>query len=138
MAELKTIQTEQSVDAYIASIVDDIRRQDCRTLVELMSKATAAEPKMWGSSIVGFGRYHYKYASGHEGDAMLTGFASRKRDLTLYIMAGFERYDSLVARIGKHKLGKACLYVNRLADIDLTVLAELVTLSVQQVRRNHS
>jgi hypothetical protein len=135
MAELKTKQTELSVDAYVDAIADDVRRQDCRALIDLMRKATGAEPKMWGAGMVGFGSYHYKYATGHEGDAMLTGFASRKSDLTLYIMSGFDRYEELLARVGKHKAGKSCLYVKRLADIDLTVLAELVTLSVQDVKR---
>jgi len=135
MAELKTKQTELSVDAYVDAIADGVRRQDCRTLIDLMRKATGFEPKMWGSSMVGFGSYHYKYESGHEGDAMLTGFASRKSDLTLYIMSGFDRYEELMARVGKHKAGKACLYVKRLADIDLTALAELVTLSVHEVKR---
>ncbi len=137
MAELKTRQTDLSVETYIEAIGDEVRRQDCRRLVQLMGKAVGAEAKMWGTSIVGFGSYHYKYASGHEGDACLTGFASRKQDLTLYIMAGFDQHESLLARLGKHKAGKACLYVKRLADIDLAVLAELVGLSVQEVRRRH-
>ena len=138
MAELKTKQTEQSVDAYIDAIADDVRRQDCRTLVELMSKATSAEPRMWGTSMVGFGSYHYKYDSGHQGDAMLTGFASRKPNLTLYVMPGSEGHESLLAKLGKHKAGKGCLYVKRLADIDLAVLAELVTLSVEKLRQRYS
>jgi hypothetical protein len=137
MAELKTKQTEQSVDAHIDAIADEARRQDCRTLAALMSRVTGEEPRMWGSSLVGFGSYHYKYASGHEGDAMLTGFASRKADLTLYIMPGFEGHESLLARLGKHKAGKSCVYVKRLADIDLDVLAELVKRSVEEVRRRH-
>jgi Domain of unknown function (DU1801) len=138
VAELKTKQTELSVDTYIDAIADDSRRQDCRALVKLMAKATNAEPKIWGSSIVGFGSYHYKYASGHEGDACLVGFASRKNDLTLYMMSGLERHDSLMATLGKHKTGNSCLYVKRLADIDLKVLAELVKLSVQEVKRRHA
>ena len=137
MAELKTKQAELSVDAYVNAIADDVRRQDCRALIDLMSKATGAEPKMWGSSMVGFGRYHYKYESGHEGDAMLTGFASRKTDLTLYIMSGFDRHEELLARLGKYKAGKSCLYVKRLADLDLEVLEELVALSVQEVKRRY-
>jgi len=135
MAELKTKQTELSVDAYVDAIADDVRRQDCRTLIDLMRKATGAEPRMWGTGIVGFGSYHYKYESGHEGDAPLTGFASRKKDLTLYIMPGFDRYEELMARIGKHKAGKGCLYLKRLADVDLAVLAEMVALSVHDVKR---
>jgi uncharacterized protein DUF1801 len=138
MAELKTKPTEASVGAYIEAIADDTRREDCRALVELMRQATGFEPKMWGPSIVGFGSYHYKYASGHEGDSCLTGFSSRKQDLTLYIMPGFASYEPLMARLGKHKTGKSCLYLKRLADVDLAVLAELVQLSVQQMRRGQS
>jgi hypothetical protein len=137
MAELKTKQTEQSVDEYIDAIADDVRRQDCRTLIDLMSKATAEEPRMWGTSMVGFGSYHYKYDSGHEGDAMLTGFASRKPNLTLYAMPG-EGHEPLLARLGKHKAGKGCLYVKRLADVDLAVLTELVTLSVEKLRQRYN
>lgn len=137
MAELKTKETDLSVDAYLDAIMDETRRQDCRKLIEILSEATNTKPRMWGSSIVGFGSYHYKYASGHEGDACLTGFASRKQDLTLYIMPGFDNYGSLLARLGKHKSGKSCLYVKRLADIDLAILAELVKLSVQETRQRH-
>lgn len=138
MAELKTKQTELRVDAHINAIVDSVRREDCRKLIALMSKATGMEPRMWGTSLVGFGSYHYKYESGHEGDAMLTGFASRKSDLTMYIMPGFDRYESLMAKLGKHKAGKACVYVKRLEDLDLTVLAELVTLSVREIKQRYS
>lgn len=137
MAEAKTKQTDLSVDAYIDAVADTTRREDCRKLIEVMSRVTASEPRMWGTSIVGFGSYHYKYASGHEGDACLTGFSSRKQDLTLYIMPGFERCESQLARLGKHKLGKSCLYVKRLADVDMTVLTELIKLSVEEMKRLH-
>ena len=100
-----------------------------------MKEATGAEPRMWGASIVGFGDFHYKYATGREGDWFLTGFAPRKRDLTLYIMAGFEPYKALMARLGKHKTGKSCLYVKRLGDVDIGVLKELVSASVEHLKQ---
>lgn len=134
MAEQKTKPTEASIEAYVDAIADPARRDDCRALIALMRGATGCEPCLWGSSIVGFGSYHYRYASGHEGDAPLIGFASRKPDLTLYITPGFERYQSLLARLGRHRVAKCCLYLKRLADVDPQVLGELIELSVQQVR----
>jgi hypothetical protein len=136
MAELKTKPTDQSVDDFLKGVSDERRRQDCYAILEFMKKATGAEPKMWGGSIVGFGAYHYKYASGREGDWFLTGFSPRKQNLTLYIMAGFGEYDELLAKLGKHKTGKACLYINKLADVDVSVLQELIAKSVAQQARN--
>lgn len=133
MADLKTKPTEASVTEFLDGVADEARRRDCLALVDLMRRATGAQPTMWGPSIVGFGRYHYKYESGREGDWFLTGFSPRARDLTLYIMAGFSRYETLLARLGRHKTGKSCLYVKRLADVDLSVLDELVTTSVAHV-----
>lgn len=130
MADLKTKPTDQSVESFLNSISDDQKREDCFALLELMKQVTQLEPRMWGSSIVGFGSYHYKYASGREGDAILTGFSPRKQNLTLYIMAGFEQYDELLKKLGKHSVGKSCLYVKRLADVDLPTLEELVRQSV--------
>ena len=135
MAELKTKRTGASVDAFLAGVIDAGRRQDCLTMLGIMKRATGAEPEMWGSSVVGFGRYHYRYASGREGDWFLTGFSPRKRDLTLYIMAGFERYEDLLARLGRYRTGKGCLYVKRLSDVDLGVLEELITRSAQHLRQ---
>jgi hypothetical protein len=137
MAELKTKRTEESVDAFLDAIDDETRREDCKTVLKIMKKATKAKPKMWGPSIVGFGDYHYKYESGREGDWFLAGFSPRKRDLTLYIVAGFDRYEALMARLGKHTTGKSCLYIKRLSDIDTTVLEELVTASVQHMKKKH-
>ncbi|HUF67275.1 MAG TPA: DUF1801 domain-containing protein [Longimicrobiales bacterium] len=137
MAELKTKRTEESVDAFLDAIDDETRRKDCKTVLKIMKKATKAKPKMWGPSIVGFGDYHYKYESGREGDWFLAGFSPRKRDLTLYIVAGFDRYEALMARLGKHTTGKSCLYIKRLSDIDTTVLEELVTASVQHMKQRH-
>lgn len=135
MAELRTRKTEASVDAFLDSVTDDSRRADCRTITDIMRRATGAEPKLWGPAIVGFGDYHYKYDSGREGDWFLTGFSPRKKELSLYIMAGFERYDDLLAKLGKYRTGKSCLYLKRLADVELTVLEELVKQSVAHTRK---
>src|SRR5687768_9427387 len=111
MAENKTKATDADVYEFINNVPDERKRQDSLDLVELMREVTGEEPKMWGSSIVGFGSYHYKYASGREGDAALTGFSPRKQNLTLYITAGFEQYDDLMQKLGKHTTGKSCLYI---------------------------
>ena len=134
MAELKTKATTASVSDFLAAIEDDERREDCLAVVKIMKKATGAEPKMWGPSIVGFGDHRYKYESGRELDWFLTGFSPRKRELTLYIMPGFDRYDDLLASLGKYKTGKSCLYLKRLGDIDRTVLQTLVESSVKHMR----
>jgi len=134
MAELKTKPTETDVRAFLSTVTDPVRRQDSFTLVELMQEVTGEPPKLWGTSIVGFGQYHYKYASGHEGDSCLSGFAPRKNEFSLYITGGFERHKDLMAKLGKHKTGKGCLYVKKLADIDLGVLRELVRRSVQETK----
>jgi hypothetical protein len=134
MAELKTKATTASVSDFLAAIEDDDRREDCLAVVKIMKKATGAEPKMWGPSIVGFGDHRYKYESGRELDWFLTGFSPRKRELTLYIMPGFDRYDDLLASLGKYRTGKSCLYLKRLADIDRNVLQTLVESSVKHMR----
>ena len=134
MAELKTKATTASVSDFLDAVDDEERREDCRTVVKIMQKATGAKPKMWGPSIVGFGDHHYKYESGRELDWFLTGFSPRKRDLTLYIMPGFDRYDDLMASLGKYKTGKSCLYIKRLADVDQKVLTTLVESSVKHMR----
>ncbi|HSN57468.1 MAG TPA: DUF1801 domain-containing protein [Candidatus Sulfomarinibacteraceae bacterium] len=134
MAELKTKPTGASVADFIAGVDGEERRADCRALVELMSRVTGAEPAMWGPSIVGFGSYHYRYASGREGDWMLAGFAPRKRELVVYVMAGFNGAESLLARLGRHRASSgSCLYIQRLADVDLEVLEELVRGSVEHL-----
>lgn len=134
MAELKTKKNEQNVAKFLASIKDEGTRADCETIVTLMRQATKAEPKMWGSSIVGFGDYHYKYESGREGDWFLTGFSPRKQNLTLYIMPGFAQYNELMAQLGKYKIGKSCLYINGLADIHVPTLKKLIQASVKQMQ----
>ena len=135
MSELKTKPNDQSVEEYLTRVDDDKKRQDSTTILALMKEVTGAEPRMWGDSIIGFGSYHYKYASGREGDWFLTGFAPRKRNLTLYIMSGFSEYDDLLGRLGKFKTGKSCLYINKLEDIDLSTLRELVEKSVRHMEQ---
>jgi hypothetical protein len=135
MAELKTQRTKASVATFLARIPDEGRRKDCRTVAKLMQQVTKTRPRMWGTSIVGFGSYHYKYDSGREGEWFLAGFSPRKRDLTLYLMAGIERYPDLKAKLGKHTHGKSCVYIMRVADIDLAVLRRLVTASVRDMKR---
>ena len=137
MAEPKTQRTKRSVDAFLKSIPDERKRKDAFALADIMRKITKAEPAMWGSNIVGFGAYRYKYASGREGDWPLTGFSPRKQNLTLYITSGFEQYDELLKSLGKFKTGKACLYVNRLDDIDLPTLRKLIKQSVQHMIKTH-
>jgi len=135
MAELKTQRNDGSVEDFLNSVSDEKKRQDSFAILELMREVTGEEPKMWGASIVGFGSYRYRYATGREGDWFLTGFSPRKQNLTLYIMAGFRRYEELLASLGKYKTGKACLYIKKLADIDLGVLRELVRQSAEHVAR---
>ncbi len=138
MYELKTKETDASVEVFLDSIEDKQRREDCKAVAQLMQQVTKEKPKMWGSSIVGFGQYHYKYASGHEGNAALTGFSPRKQALTLYIMGGFDTYNDLMSKLGTYKIGKACLYVKRLADIDQKVLKELIKQSVDHMIKTNS
>ena len=138
MAENKTKPTGASVDDYVASIADEARRTDCRRLIRMMARVTGEPPRMWGPSIVGFGTYHYRYDSGREGDFFLTGFSSRKAELSLYVMAGFASFPALMAKLGRHRTGKSCLYVRRLADVDLEVLEELVRRSVKEMRERHA
>ncbi len=130
MVELKTKQTDQSVEQFLNSVQDVKRRQDCFTILEMMKKVTGFEPKMWGTSMIGFGNYHYKYASGHEGDMFLAGFSPRKQELTLYIGGGLQRYEGVMKNLGKYRAGKGCLYIKKVEDIDLPVLEELVKQSV--------
>jgi len=130
VAELKTQKNEASVEAFLEGVTGEKKREDSYAILELMREVTGEEPAMWGDSIVGFGSYHYKYASGREGEWFLSGFSPRKQNLTLYIMSGFDEYEELLSRLGKHKTGKSCLYVNKLEDVDQEVLRELVGRSV--------
>lgn len=134
MAESKTKENDQSVDAFLATVEDPRKREDCYTLVKLMQGVTGEQPRMWGDAIVGFDHYRYKYATGRTGEWPIVAFSPRKQNLTLYIMAGFELYDELLSRLGKHTTGKACLYVKRLSDLDMEVLETLVEASVAHMR----
>ena len=131
MAEPKTKETSESVSAFLDKIADEVRRADCYSVADLMQSVTKEEPRMWGSSIVGFGRYHYKGKSGREGDWPITSFSPRKGDLTLYIMGGFDKVPDLMAKLGKFKTAKSCLYIKKLADVDRAVLRKLVAWSVK-------
>ena len=137
MTELKTQENDASVDDYLNSVEDEKKRDASFKVKALMEDVTGEEARMWGDSIVGFGHYKYKYASGREGEWMITGFAPRKRNLTLYIMSGFEEYDDLLDKLGKHSTGKSCLYITRLEDIDMEVLRELVDKSVQHMKETN-
>jgi hypothetical protein len=134
----KTTATDRDVDAFLAGIADETKRADSELICRLMAEETGEPPRMWGSSIVGFGSYHYKGASGREGDWMALGFSPRKQSLVLYLMDGFEAREALLAKLGKHKTAKACLYVNRVADVDLDVLRELVRSSYAQTLATHA
>jgi len=138
MSELKTKKNDASVEGFLKSVENQKRREDSFAILDLMKAVTGEEPTMWGTSIIGFGSYHYKYASGREGDWMKVGFSPRKQNMTLYIMDGFKNYNDLLGKLGKHKTGKSCLYINKLEDVDLSVLRELVQQSVESVSQNTS
>jgi hypothetical protein len=137
MAEQKTKPTGEDVEQYLNAISDEQKRQDCFTLMDLMHRVTGEPPKLWVGNIVGFGQYHYKYASGHEGYAALVGFAPRKANLVLYVLSGFEGQEQLLEKLGKHKAGKGCLYINRLTDIDLPTLRQIVQGTVDILRQRY-
>ncbi len=133
MSEVKTKKNEASVEGFLKSVENEKRREDSFVVLDLMKEVTGEKPTMWGTSIVGFGSYHYKGASGREGDWMKVGFSPRKQNMTLYIMDGFGSYDSLLDKLGKYKTGKSCLYINKLEDVNQTVLRELVNQSFASV-----
>ena len=138
MAELKTKRNKGNVEAFLNSVVDEKKRQDSFTILELMKQVTGKEPEMWGDSIVGFGSYHYKYASGREGDWFVTGFSPRKQNLTLYIMSGFDEYHQLLGKLGKYSTGKSCLYIKKMEDVEYDVLKELVKRSVEHMEKSNA
>ena len=138
MATLKTRPSDASVEAFLDSVDNEDRREDARRVIAIMRQVTEEPAKMWGSRLVGFGSYHYRYASGREGDWPLTGLSPGKRNLTVYIMPGFDDYGEMLARLGKHRTGKSCLYVNRLRDVDLNVLKEIIRQSVADMRRRYA
>jgi len=131
----KTVPTGQSVDQFLAAVLPPGKAQDARALDALFRKTTGFARVMWGASIVGYGRYHYRYKSGREGDFLATGFSPRKTALSVYIMPGYADFGDILSRLGKHKLGKSCLYVNKLADIDLDVLSELIRAGLEDLGR---
>jgi hypothetical protein len=137
MSVPKTKPTKVSVESHIAAVANEEQRNDAQTLVALMRRVTRQEPRMWGPSIVGFGSYHYKYASGREGESALAAFAARGSDLVVYIAESFEGRDGLLAKLGQHKTGKVCVYIRRLADVDLKVLETLVARSVAETKRRY-
>lgn len=137
MAKNKTTETKESVSDYLKTIKDKDRREDCTVIVDLIKKTTGFEPKMWGTGIVGFGIYHYKYESGHEGSAPLAAISSRAGAISLYLSSAFEKREELLSKFGKHKTGKACIYIKKLEDIDTRVLAEMVRKSVEHTRKKY-
>ena len=138
MVELKTRANSASVTRFLAAVDDPQKRADARKVAAMMRRATGKRARMWGSSIVGYGSYHYRYASGREGEFMLTGFSPRKSALTLYIMPGFSGFQGLLAKLGKYKSGKSCLYIKRLSDVDEAVLESLIDRSVSHMRKKYN
>ena len=131
MAKNKTTETANSIIDFVNTVENEIKRNDAFELIKLMHEQTGFEPKMWGPSIIGFGSYHYKYASGHEGDAPLVGFSPRKEAISLYLCPLFEDKEELLAKFGKHKAAKGCIYIKKIADIDIEILKKMILLSVK-------
>lgn len=137
MTELKTKPSDLSVEDFLNSIEPKKKREYSFLLLDMFRKWTKLDPVMWGDSIVGFGSYHYVYATKREGDWLLTGFSPRKQSLTIYIMSGFENFEEILSRLGKYKLGKSCLYINKMEDIDISVLEELVKASIEVMKKTY-
>ena len=137
-AKLKTSPNDGSVEAFLESVENEQKKADCKEILEWMREITGEPPIMWGSSIVGFGSYHYKYESGREGDMLVTGFSPRKQNLTLYIMNGFKRYEELLSKLGKYKTGKSCLYIKKLEEVDREVLQTLIKESVAYMNEKYN
>jgi len=136
-ANNKTVPTDLSVKDYLNAIEDPQRKQDCIVIQDIMKEITGLEPKMWGTSIVGYGSYHYKYESGREGDMLITGFSNRKQAITLYVMSGFKKHDELLSKLGPFKSGKSCLYIKRLSDINLEILKEIIHLDFAHMKKKY-
>jgi len=136
-SENKTKPEKVSVTKFVDAVENDLRRSDAKVLLKVFKKVTGMKPVMWGPTIVGYGRYHYKYESGREGDALITGFSPRKANLVLYVMPGYGELNDSLARLGKHKLGKSCLYINKLADIDIDVLEEIIAYGVDTMKEKY-
>jgi hypothetical protein len=135
MGELKTKPTNASVEKFLNQVPDEARREDCFKVAKMMEEITGEKAKMWGPSIVGFGSYHYKYASGQEGDWPITAFSPRKQDLTLYLLPGFQKEGELMQQLGKHRTGKSCLYIKRLSDVHVPTLKKLIRQSVTRMKQ---
>ncbi len=135
MAELKTKKNDASVIDFINTIEDEVKQKNCLAILKMMKQITKSEPKMWGANIVGFGNYHYKYASGREGDWFVTGFSPRKQNLTLYLMGGLDQHEALLKKLGKHKRGGGCLYIKKLEDVDVKILKELIAQAAQGLKQ---
>src|ERR1019366_7467392 len=133
MAALKTKVNDASVEAFLKTLTDEKKRGDCRAVMALMQQVTGHKPKMWGTSIIGFDSYHYKYDSGHEGDMCLVGFSPRKQNIALYLMGGFNGQEELLKKLGRHKTGKGCLYINSMEDINVKALGELIEISITAI-----
>ncbi len=134
MAKTKTVETEQSVTDFINAVPDENKRADAYKLAEIMQAQTGFEPKMWGPTIIGYGTYHYKYASGHEGDAPLAAFSPRKNAISLYTMLPEEKRKDLLQRLGKHKAGKGCIYIKKLSDVDENVVKEMIEVTMKNLK----
>jgi hypothetical protein len=137
MSELKTKPTLAKPTDFIATVSNETRKADAFKLLEIMTRLSGCEPKMWGDTLIGYGEYHYKYASGHEGDFMRTGFSPRKANLVVYIIPGYSQFSEILSRLGKHKLGKSCLYINKLADVDMVVLEELIRAGLDEMAQKY-
>jgi hypothetical protein len=137
MAKNKTIETQASVAEFLTAITDDKKRKDFSVIIELITKQTGLEPKMWGTSIVGFGSYHYKYESGREGDAPLTGIASRANAITLYLGSNFDKREELLSKFGKHKIGGGCIHIQKIEDIDTGILIKMIKKSIAHRKKQH-
>lgn len=135
MAKNKTTETESRVSDFMNTVADETKRKDTLELLKITEEITGFQPKMWGPAIIGFGSYHYKYDSGHEGDAPLVGFSPRKEAISLYLSSAFENKEELLAKFGKHKAGKGCIYIKKLTDIDVEVLKEMISLSVDSLQK---
>lgn len=138
MAELKTKKNNASVSKFLKQVTDKQKQKDSFAILELMKQVTKEEPKMWGSAIVGFGQYSYEYSSGQKGDWPIVAFSPRKQNLSVYIMSGFEKREELLSKLGKHKTGKACLYINKLEEVNVTILKKLIAESVHYMKKKYS
>jgi len=138
MAKNKTVSNDNNVNDFLNNVKNEQKRNDTFDLINLMKEITGEEPKMWGASIVGFGEYHYEYKSGREGDMFLSGFSPRKQNIAIYIMAGVENYETVLKNIGKYKMGKSCFYINKLDDIDLVLLKEMISDSVKKIKNKYN